>query len=41
VGLVGLGQIPGIQEAVGIAAVILAVALRSREGDEPAAVGGG
>jgi inner membrane transporter RhtA len=40
VGLVGLGQIPGIQEAVGIAAVILAVALRSREGDEPAAVGG-
>lgn len=41
VGLVGLGQIPGIQEAVGIAVVILAVALRSREGDEPAAVGGG
>jgi inner membrane transporter RhtA len=41
VGLVGLGQIPGIQEALGIAAVILAVALRSREGDEPAAVGGG
>jgi inner membrane transporter RhtA len=41
VGLVGLGQIPGVQEAVGIAAVILAVALRSREGDEPAAVGGG
>jgi inner membrane transporter RhtA len=41
VGLVGLGQIPGVQEAVGIGAVILAVALRSREGDEPAAVGGG
>ncbi|WP_433295432.1 EamA family transporter [Pseudonocardia sp. CA-142604] len=41
VGLVGLGQIPGFQEALGIAAVILAVALRSREGDEPAAVGGG
>lgn len=41
VGLVGLGQIPGVQETVGIAAVILAVVLRSREGDEPAAVGGG
>jgi inner membrane transporter RhtA len=40
VGLVGLGQIPGVLEALGIAAVVLAVALRSREGDEPAAVSG-
>jgi inner membrane transporter RhtA len=39
VGLVGLAQVPGVAEAVGIAAVILAVALRSREGDEPSAVG--
>jgi inner membrane transporter RhtA len=39
VGLVGLAQVPGVAEAVGIAAVILAVALRSREGDELSAVG--
>jgi inner membrane transporter RhtA len=39
VGLVGLAQVPGVPEAVGIAAVILAVALRSREGDEPSVVG--
>ncbi|MBW0106974.1 EamA family transporter, partial [Pseudonocardia sp. KRD291] len=35
VGLVGLGQRPGALEAVGILAVIAAVTLRSREGDEP------
>jgi inner membrane transporter RhtA len=33
VGLVGLGQVPGPLEAVGIAAVVVAVALRSRDGD--------
>jgi inner membrane transporter RhtA len=40
VGLVGLGQIPGPLEALGIAAVICAVAVRSREGDEQDAVAG-
>ncbi|MDN5916295.1 MAG: EamA family transporter [Pseudonocardia sp.] len=35
VGLIGLGQRPGPLEAVGIVAVIAAVTLRSREGDEP------
>jgi len=35
VGLVTLGQVPGLWEAAGIAAVIAAVVLRSREGDEP------
>ncbi|RZT85372.1 inner membrane transporter RhtA [Pseudonocardia sediminis] len=35
VGLIGLGQRPGLLEAVGIAAVIVAVTLRSRDGDEP------
>ena len=34
IGLVALGQMPGPLEAVGIAAVVVAVALRSREGDE-------
>ncbi len=35
VGLVVLGQVPGLLEIGGIAAVIAAVALRSRDGDEP------
>ncbi len=39
VGLVGLGQVPGVGEAVGIAAVVGAVALRSRDGDTPEPVG--
>lgn len=34
VGLVALGQVPGMVETVGIGAVIAAVALRSRDGDE-------
>lgn len=38
IGLVVLGQVPGWWEAAGIAAVIAAVALRSRDGDVP--VGG-
>ncbi|WP_218604620.1 EamA family transporter [Pseudonocardia abyssalis] len=33
VGLVGLGQVPGLLEGLGIVAVIAAVALRSRDGD--------
>jgi inner membrane transporter RhtA len=33
VGVLGLAQVPGVGEAVGIAAVILAVAVRSRDGD--------
>ena len=33
VGLVALGQVPGVLEATGIAAVVVAVALRSRDGD--------
>ncbi len=37
VGLVALAQVPGALEALGIAAVVAAVALRSRDGDEPAA----
>ena len=37
VGLVALGQVPGVAEAVGIAAVVGAVALRSRDGDPPSA----
>lgn len=37
VGLVALAQVPGGLEALGIAAVVAAVALRSRDGDEPAA----
>lgn len=39
VGLVTLSQVPGVLEAAGIAAVIAAVALRSREGDTPSAIG--
>jgi inner membrane transporter RhtA len=39
VGLVGLAQVPGPAEAAGIAAVIAAVALRSRDGDEPVSAG--
>lgn len=39
VGLVALGQVPGVAEAAGIVAVILAVALRSRDGDGPDALG--
>jgi inner membrane transporter RhtA len=35
VGLVTLAQVPGVGEAVGTAAVIAAVALRSRDGDVP------
>jgi inner membrane transporter RhtA len=35
VGLVALAQVPGAVEALGIAAVIAAVALRSRDGDGP------
>jgi inner membrane transporter RhtA len=35
VGLVGLAQVPGVAEALGIAAVVAAVALRSRDGDPP------
>jgi inner membrane transporter RhtA len=35
VGLVMLGQLPGGAEALGIAAVVGAVALRSRDGDPP------
>jgi inner membrane transporter RhtA len=35
VGLVTLGQVPGWWEAAGIAAVVAAVALRSRDGDGP------
>jgi inner membrane transporter RhtA len=35
VGFVGLGQVPGAAEAAGIAAVVAAVALRSRDGDPP------
>lgn len=33
IGLLALGQVPGALEAVGIAAVVAAVALRSRDGD--------
>jgi inner membrane transporter RhtA len=39
VGLVALMQVPGVLEAVGIGAVVAAVALRSRDGDTPAPVG--
>ncbi|NMI01738.1 EamA family transporter [Pseudonocardia acidicola] len=39
IGLVALGQIPGPLEAVGIGAVITAVALRSRDGDTPVPLG--
>jgi inner membrane transporter RhtA len=46
IGLVALGQVPGALEAVGIAAVVAAVALRSRDGDRgdgdgPGAITGG
>ena len=37
VGLVALAQVPGAAEALGIAAVVGAVALRSRDGDPPSA----
>ena len=36
VGLVALAQVPGLLEALGIAAVVVAVALRSRDGDAAA-----
>jgi inner membrane transporter RhtA len=36
VGLVALAQVPGVLEALGIAAVVAAVALRSRDGEIPA-----
>ncbi len=36
VGLVALGQVPSLPEALGILAVVAAVALRSRDGDAPA-----
>jgi inner membrane transporter RhtA len=39
VGLVGLGQVPGLREAIGIVAVVVAVALRSRDGDAVEPVG--
>ena len=39
VGLVALAQVPSPLEAVGIAAVVAAVALRSREGDTPEPLG--
>jgi inner membrane transporter RhtA len=39
VGLVALVQVPGPVEAAGIAAVIVAVALRSRDGDAPEPLG--
>jgi inner membrane transporter RhtA len=35
IGFLALGQLPGSAEAVGIAAVVVAVALRSRDGDGP------
>jgi inner membrane transporter RhtA len=39
VGLIGLAQVPTVLEFLGIAAVVAAVSLRSRDGDTPAAVG--
>ena len=39
VGLVALAQVPSPVEAVGIAAVVVAVALRSRDGDTPEPLG--
>lgn len=39
VGLVALAQVPGALEGLGIAAVVAAVGLRSRDGDEPVAHG--
>jgi inner membrane transporter RhtA len=39
VGLVALAQVPSLGEAVGIAGVVAAVALRSRDGDGPAPMG--
>lgn len=39
IGVVALAQVPGVLEAVGIVAVIAAVALRSRDGDALATVG--
>jgi inner membrane transporter RhtA len=39
VGLIGLAQVPTLLEFLGIAAVVAAVALRSRDGDAPATVG--
>jgi inner membrane transporter RhtA len=39
VGLIGLAQVPNLLELLGIAAVVAAVALRSRDGDTPATVG--
>ena len=39
IGLVALAQVPGSVEAVGIAAVIAAVVLRSRDGDPTAPIG--
>jgi inner membrane transporter RhtA len=41
VGLVVLAQVPGVLEGLGIAAVVAAVGLRSRDGDEPAEPGPG
>jgi inner membrane transporter RhtA len=38
VGLIALAQVPGVLEGLGIAAVVAAVALRSRDGDVPEAV---
>ena len=39
VGLIALGQVPSPLEAVGIAAVVVAVSLRSRDGDAPEPLG--
>jgi inner membrane transporter RhtA len=39
VGLIALGQVPSPLEAVGIAAVVVAVSVRSRDGDAPEPLG--
>jgi inner membrane transporter RhtA len=39
VGFVGLAQVPTVLEFLGIGSVVAAVALRSRDGDGPVAVG--
>jgi inner membrane transporter RhtA len=41
VGVVSLAQVPGVLEAVGIATVVAAVALRSTDGDAPERIVGG
>jgi inner membrane transporter RhtA len=39
VGMVALAQVPSLLEWIGIAAVVAAVALRSRDGDAPQPLG--